>query len=266
MELALRGRIGVPKESLTFRRSNTPLVDRPVEVRSTKHTGEVLLDEALRLMAPSSPTSISSWVDLLSGTLSFLSLHPLSPFPLLTDPSPSSPSLISPGETWNLSKVGLQLKQVRERLAKGLVEKGVLRTERRSFLIFDMATHPVQDGRARNEIISKVQAQVLGQTAASTPMGGPPTSETLAPDARLRDALMVSACYAANVLENALVNQDFSERERAFEGADALLGEYGVWPCSQSSIQEAEEAGLPKECLEVACGVIAVFAKMDSVL
>jgi hypothetical protein len=32
---------------------------------------------------------------------------------------------------------------VRERLAKGLVDKGVLRTEKRNFLLFDMATHPV---------------------------------------------------------------------------------------------------------------------------
>ena len=39
-------------------------------------------------------------------------------------------------------KIGYQLKQVRERLAKGLVDKGILRTEKRNFLLFDMATHP----------------------------------------------------------------------------------------------------------------------------
>lgn len=50
-----------------------------------------------------------------------------------------------PGETWNVMKIGFQLKQVRERLAKGLVDKGVLRTEKRNFLLFDMATHPVAD-------------------------------------------------------------------------------------------------------------------------
>jgi len=49
------------------------------------------------------------------------------------------------GETWNVLKIGFQLKQVRERLAKGLVDKGVLRTEKRNFLLFDMATHPVAD-------------------------------------------------------------------------------------------------------------------------
>jgi len=42
-------------------------------------------------------------------------------------------------------KIGYQLKQVRERLAKGLVDKGILRTEKRNFLLFDMATHPIAD-------------------------------------------------------------------------------------------------------------------------
>ena len=46
------------------------------------------------------------------------------------------------GETWNLMKIGYQLKQVRERLCKGLVDKGILRTEKKNFLLFDMATHP----------------------------------------------------------------------------------------------------------------------------
>ena len=49
-------------------------------------------------------------------------------------------------------KIGYQLKQVRERLAKGLVDKGILRTEKKNFLLFDMATHPVADGGAKEEI------------------------------------------------------------------------------------------------------------------
>ncbi|KAJ7643201.1 hypothetical protein B0H17DRAFT_1216209 [Mycena rosella] len=42
------------------------------------------------------------------------------------------------GATWNILKIGFQLKQVRKHLTKG-----VLRTEKRSFLLFDMVTHPV---------------------------------------------------------------------------------------------------------------------------
>ncbi|KAJ7744897.1 hypothetical protein B0H16DRAFT_1727104 [Mycena metata] len=52
-------------------------------------------------------------------------------------------SLGCSGETWNVLKIGFQFKQVRERLANGLVDKGVLRTEKHNFLLFDIATHPV---------------------------------------------------------------------------------------------------------------------------
>ena len=41
--------------------------------------------------------------------------------------------------------VRYQLKNVRERLAKNLVEKGVLTTEKQNFLLFDMTTHPITD-------------------------------------------------------------------------------------------------------------------------
>ena len=54
-------------------------------------------------------------------------------------------SIYFSGETWNVLKISYQLKQVREQLAKGLVDKGVLHTEKRNFLLFDMATHPVAD-------------------------------------------------------------------------------------------------------------------------
>jgi Golgi phosphoprotein 3 len=59
-------------------------------------------------------------------------------------------------------KVGYQLKQVRERLAKGLVDKGVLRTEKKNFVVFDMATHPVADSSVKEDIISRVVSTLLG--------------------------------------------------------------------------------------------------------
>jgi hypothetical protein len=34
-------------------------------------------------------------------------------------------------------------------MAKGLVDKGILRTEKRNFLLFDMATHPIADMNAK---------------------------------------------------------------------------------------------------------------------
>lgn len=63
---------------------------------------------------------------------------------------------LSPGETWNPLKLRYQLKNVRERLAKNLVEKGVLTTEKQNFLLFDMTTHPLTDNTAKNRLVKKV--------------------------------------------------------------------------------------------------------------
>ena len=61
------------------------------------------------------------------------------------------------GETWNPLKLRYQLKNVRERLAKNLTEKGVLTTEKQNFLLFDMTTHPVTDGSIKNKLIKRVR-------------------------------------------------------------------------------------------------------------
>lgn len=50
-----------------------------------------------------------------------------------------------------------QLRNVRERLAKNLVEKGVLTTEKQNFLLFDMTTHPVTDMAVKERIVKKVR-------------------------------------------------------------------------------------------------------------
>lgn len=43
------------------------LADRLVEVTSDKLTGEVLLDETLKLIKSSEKLSVGNWIDLLSG-------------------------------------------------------------------------------------------------------------------------------------------------------------------------------------------------------
>jgi Golgi phosphoprotein 3 len=52
---------------------------------------------------------------------------------------------------------------VRERLAKNLVEKGVLTTEKQNFLLFDMTTHPITDNVQKAKLIKKVQESVLAK-------------------------------------------------------------------------------------------------------
>lgn len=49
-------------------RRNLPLPDRVIEVVDDTLTGEVLLDEALKMMKSSEKMSVSSWIDLMSGT------------------------------------------------------------------------------------------------------------------------------------------------------------------------------------------------------
>lgn len=124
-------------------------------------------------------------------------------------------------------KIGYQLKQVRERLAKGLVDKGILRTEKRNFLLFDMATHPVADGGAKDELRRRVRAVLTNRTVVLPPSSFLPAEM----DFRyLRTIAMLCAAYAANVLENALVTLGHEARERAFSQVDELLAEYSQWP------------------------------------
>lgn len=66
-------------------------------------------------------------------------------------------------------KIGYQLKQVRERLAKGLVDKGILRTEKRNFLLFDMATHPIADMNAKEDVLRRCLSLLTARTAAIPP-------------------------------------------------------------------------------------------------
>ena len=49
-------------------RRRFPLPDRIIEVIDETPTGEVLLDETLKLMKSSEKMSVSAWIDLLSGT------------------------------------------------------------------------------------------------------------------------------------------------------------------------------------------------------
>ena len=55
-------------------------------------------------------------------------------------------------------KLSYQLKNVRERLAKNLVEKGVLTTEKQNFLLFDMTTHPLVNNDTKTRLVKKVSS------------------------------------------------------------------------------------------------------------
>jgi Golgi phosphoprotein 3 len=66
IELAFRGRIAMEKDAS---RRRFPLADRNIEVIDDTLTGEVLLDEALKMMKQSEKMSVATWIDLMSGKL-----------------------------------------------------------------------------------------------------------------------------------------------------------------------------------------------------
>ncbi|XP_073090699.1 Golgi phosphoprotein 3-like isoform X8 [Manis javanica] len=128
IELAMRGRIYL--EPPTMRKKQ--LLDRKVLLKSDGPTGDALLDETLRHIKATEPTeTVQTWIELLTG------------------------------ETWNPFKLQYQLRNVRERIAKNLVEKGILTTEKQNFLLFDMTTHPVTNTTEKQRLVKKLQDSVL---------------------------------------------------------------------------------------------------------
>jgi len=130
IELALRGRVELERAGM--RRKG--LLSRKIILKNSDPCGDVLLDEALKhVKETNQQETVQTWIEYLSG------------------------------ETWNPLKLRYQLKNVRERLAKNLVEKGVLTTEKQNFLLFDMTTHPITDNLQKNKLIKKVQEAVLSK-------------------------------------------------------------------------------------------------------
>ena len=137
-------------------------------------------------------------------------------------------------------KIGFQLKQVRERLAKGLVDKGVLRTEKRNFLLFDMATHPVADVRTKESIVSRV-VSLLTATTATVPASSLDKEGTQC--RTIRAVCLVCTAYTASVLDNAFGRLAYEEREAAFQRCDDILAEFGCWPFGSAGVSGGSGSG-----------------------
>lgn len=244
IELALRGKIRIIDDSA---RKRFDVSERLIEVVDASKTGEVLLDETLQLMKYDDPLTIANWIDLLSG------------------------------ETWNLLKINYQLKQVRERLAKGLVDKGVLRTEMKNFFLFDMATHPVTDTSCKEALKRRVLSVLVFRNMELNYNDYFPETTSFK---FIRTVALICGAYRANVLENVLTSLDYEKRDRALARADELLEQYAQSPFA---LEKPTESGLSinlseevkneinenQNCalqLEVVAGVFEVFSRMDMLL
>ncbi|GAA6091835.1 Golgi phosphoprotein 3 [Tachysurus ichikawai] len=158
IELSLRGRLQL--EACGMRRKS--LLARKVLCKSDAPTGDVLLDEALKHVKETQPPeTVQNWIELLSG------------------------------ETWNPLKLHYQLRNVRERLAKNLVEKGVLSTEKQNFLLFDMTTHPLSNSTVKQRLVKKLQEALLDKWVR----------EPQRMDKRLLALILLA--HSSDVLENA---------------------------------------------------------------
>jgi Golgi phosphoprotein 3 len=187
-------------------------------------------------------------------------------------------------------KIGYQLKAVRERLAKGLVDKGVLRTEKRNFLLFDMATHPLADVRTKEAIISRL-VSLLTATTSAVPASALDKEGT---QCRVTRAICLAcgAC-AASVLDNAFGRLTYEEREAAFQRCEEIIVEFTAWPFGTEGtktkkgdgskagdkeyvrkpivvglIHEVKKEMQSEEDLgfELIAGVLEVLSKLDSLL
>ncbi|XP_004930165.1 Golgi phosphoprotein 3 homolog sauron [Bombyx mandarina] len=204
IELGLRGRLELERAGM--RRKG--LLSRKVIVKSDTLTGDVLLDEALKHMKDTDPPeTVQSWIEYLSG------------------------------ETWNPMKLKYQLKNVRERLAKNLVEKGVLTTEKQNFLLFDMTTHPLTDNVVKCRLVKKVQEAALRR------------SITDVAHADKRSLALLMLAHSADVLENAFAPLSDEDYELATRRVRALL-----------DLDFEAEAMRPDAC-EIMWAVFAAFTK-----
>nr|XP_047141121.1 Golgi phosphoprotein 3-like [Hydra vulgaris] len=108
-------------------------------------------------------------------------------------------------------KLRYQLRNVRERLAKNLVEKGVLTTEKQNFLLFDMTTHPVNDSTVKQRVVKKVQESVLSKW-----VNDPQRMDK-------RTLALIYLAHSSDVLENAFAPLNDEDYDLATKRVRELL-------------------------------------------
>lgn len=103
------------------------------------------------------------------------------------------------------------MQNVRERIAKNLVEKGVCTTERQSFLLFDMLTHPVVDFHAKQRVVHRVQDAILNKWCSNIQ------------SINKRLLSLVVLAHHSQVLENALATLSDNDYDLAKKRLNSVL-------------------------------------------
>ena len=129
------------------------------------------------------------------------------------------------------------MRNVRERLAKNLVEKGVCTTEKQNFLLFDMTTHPLTDSTMKQKLVKKVQDSVLSRW-----VNDPQRMDK-------RTLSLIYLAHASDVLENAFAPLSDDDYEVAMKRVRELLD------------LEFEQETAKEGANEVMWAVITAFSK-----
>ncbi|CCH58076.1 hypothetical protein TBLA_0A02780 [Henningerozyma blattae CBS 6284] len=245
IELALRKKIKVIDDPV---RNMYDVSARIIEVvMPITKTGNHLLDEALNMMAKERPESIMNWIDLLSG------------------------------ETWNVFKNNLQLKNVRERVSKGLVDKGILKNNTSNFLFFDMSTHPLVDIGSKESVKQRIFSILVPKHSYLLYNNYFPENVTFK---IIRSLCLICCAYGADVLDDTLLTMNYDDSDNAFKKAEKLFETISDFPIN---LDQREGSGVPVDIikdlqsellqhsgeslyLEVVAGVLQVILRMDSLL
>lgn len=206
VELSLLKRIRLDKPKAR-RRS---LTYRKVICLDSSSTGDALLDEALKhIKEHNNLYSVSAWIDFLSG------------------------------DTWNPINFRFHMRNLRERLAKSLVDKGICSTRKQNLLLFDMTTHPLTNTTLKSVLIKRVQSLLL--TAWRSDLTRFRSKRSLA---------LLYLAQASDVLDNALASLNYMDFDLASKHLRGLLA---VDPESESQKHEVR--------MEILWAVVSTFLK-----
>lgn len=165
IDLFLRGRIRLDSGG----RARSVLTRKVVLTNDTP-TDDPLLDEVLKLIKLSyEPHTVPEWIDYMSS------------------------------ENW--FQIKYRLRNVRNRIAKALVEKGVLKTSIQNFYLFSITTHPLSENvTTKTKIVKSLQNAILKKWSY----------DTIRMDKKL--LALIFLAHASGVLDNALEslgNEDY---------------------------------------------------------
>lgn len=251
IEMSLRGLIDVvrPKDSSSF--MDYLVVPCNKEAVAPNLHREFLLEEALRTMVaiqretvnPQQMLSIHTWISLLSGDSWIPTICPT------TNDFLKRPQSIK----------RIQLTDFRERLSKGLVDKGILSSSKRTIFPFiDISTHPLRSGRSKEFIVQRFLAVIRHgsycsfnnntsntntaniTSIASTSIGSSPLYKVQKANVNLRTIAMVLCSSAGDVIGDGLARIMGSKaKEDCLKRLDTISDLYQNPPPQQKEQQSS---------------------------